>query len=53
MISTCPKAQQFYADYCAPVLDKYRSDDNYIVTTPDGVKYFDVQLAMLNEGEVL
>ena len=52
MISTCPKAQQFYADYCAPVLDKYRSDDNYIVGTADGVKYFDAQLAMLNEGEV-
>jgi len=52
MISDCPKTQQFYAAHCAPFLDKYRNDDNFIVTTPDGVKLFDVQLAMLNEGEV-
>ena len=52
MISNCSKAQHFYAAHCAPILDKYRNDDNFITTTPDGVKLFDVQLAMLNEGEV-
>ncbi len=52
MISDCPKAQQFYADHCAPIFDEYRNDDNFIVTTTDGTMLFDVQLAMLNEGEV-
>jgi hypothetical protein len=52
MTFACPDAQQFYADYCAPVLDKYRNDDQFIFTTCDGVKLFDVQLAMLNEQDV-
>jgi hypothetical protein len=52
MISDCPKAQHFYASHCAPILNKYRNDDNFTVTTSDGVKLFDIQLAMLNEGEV-
>jgi hypothetical protein len=52
MNTTCPKAQQFYAECCAPYLDKYRKDDDYVVTTPDGKKLFDVQLAMLSEADV-
>ncbi len=52
MTFACPEAQQFYAVHCAPVLDKYRNDDQFIFTTCDGVKLFDVQLAMLNEQDV-
>jgi len=52
MTINCPKAQQFYADKCAPLLDKYRNDDRFIVTSSDGVKLFDVQLALLTEHDV-
>jgi len=52
MNTTCPKAQQFYAEHCAPCLNKYRNDDEFIVTTSDGVRLFDVQRAMLYEGDV-
>jgi hypothetical protein len=47
-----PEATQFYAAHCAPFLDKYRDDDAFVFTAPDGSKMFDVQLAMLTEGEV-
>ena len=52
MTTTFTCSQQFYADYCAPCLDKYRSDDQFVVTTSEGVKLFDVQLAMLKEKDV-
>ena len=52
MTITCPNAQQFYAEHCAPFLDKYRTDDRYIVTSSDGVKLFDVQLALMTEHDV-
>ncbi len=52
MTINCPKVQQFYADKCAPLLDKYRNDDRFIVTSSDGVKLFDVQLALLTEHDV-
>ena len=51
MTFTCPKAQQFHDKFCAPIFDKYRNDNDFIVTTPDGVKLFDVQLAMLKEHQ--
>ena len=44
-------AQNFYDKFCAPVFNKYQKDDAYIVSTPGGDKYFDVQLAMLSEAQ--
>ena len=52
MTSNRSEVHEFYASHCAPILEKYRNDDNFIVTTSDGIKMFDVQLAMMNEGGV-
>ena len=48
---TCPKAQKFNDDFCAPLLDKYRKNDHFVVNRSDGTKWFDIQLAMLNEHQ--
>jgi len=52
MIFDCPKAQQFYAEFCKPIFDKYRNDPNFYSTASDGTELFDVQLVMLTEKDV-